>query len=133
MGIAPPFDGAVTELLVKEGDVAKVGEGLCLIEVDEDVAGQLEEAPSESKREPAPTPVQTPVSEKPVEESTPVLARRKYPLNPTYTPTVFGTPYTRGKGSGNALSSSLRSFERFRLVARRAWLWQGWSRGKERY
>lgn len=34
--ITSPFDGIVKELLVKEGDVAKVGENLCLIEVDEE-------------------------------------------------------------------------------------------------
>lgn len=32
--ITSPFDGVVKELLVKEGEVAKVGEGLCVIEVD---------------------------------------------------------------------------------------------------
>ncbi|KAF8509599.1 CoA-dependent acyltransferase [Hysterangium stoloniferum] len=36
--ITSPFDGTVTEILVKEGDVAKVGEELCLIEVDSDEA-----------------------------------------------------------------------------------------------
>ena len=34
--ITSPFDGIVKELLVKEGEVAKVGEGLCVIEVDSD-------------------------------------------------------------------------------------------------
>lgn len=35
--ITSPFEGVVKELLVQEGDVAKVGAGLCLIEVDEEV------------------------------------------------------------------------------------------------
>lgn len=35
--ITSPFDGIVKELLVKEGDIAKVGAGLCLIEVDETI------------------------------------------------------------------------------------------------
>ena len=33
--ITSPFNGVVRELLVKEGEVAKVGEGLCMIEVDQ--------------------------------------------------------------------------------------------------
>ena len=33
--ITSPFDGIVKELLVQEGEIAKVGTGLCLIEVDE--------------------------------------------------------------------------------------------------
>lgn len=34
--ITSPFDGVIKELLVKEGDVAKVGETLCMIEIDEE-------------------------------------------------------------------------------------------------
>ncbi|EIW86008.1 CoA-dependent acyltransferase [Coniophora puteana RWD-64-598 SS2] len=34
--ITSPFDGVVTQLLVQEGEVAKVGQGLCMIEVDEE-------------------------------------------------------------------------------------------------
>ncbi|KAF8654627.1 hypothetical protein AX16_003508 [Volvariella volvacea WC 439] len=37
--ITSPFDGVVKELLVKEGEVAKVGSGLCLIEVEEEDDG----------------------------------------------------------------------------------------------
>lgn len=32
--ITSPFDGVVVELLVQEGEIAKVGSGLCVIEVD---------------------------------------------------------------------------------------------------
>ena len=35
--ITSPFDGIVKELLVQEGEIAKVGAGLCLIEVDETI------------------------------------------------------------------------------------------------
>jgi 2-oxoisovalerate dehydrogenase E2 component (dihydrolipoyl transacylase) len=35
--ITSPFDGVVKELLVQEGEIAKVGAGLCLIEVEEDI------------------------------------------------------------------------------------------------
>lgn len=34
--ITSPFDGVVKELLVQEGEIAKVGAGLCLIEVEHD-------------------------------------------------------------------------------------------------
>ena len=36
--ITSPFDGIVKELLVQEGEIAKVGAGLCLIEVDETIS-----------------------------------------------------------------------------------------------
>jgi len=34
--ITSPFDGVLKEILVKEGEVAKVGEALCLIETEDD-------------------------------------------------------------------------------------------------
>lgn len=34
--ITSPFDGVVKQLLVQEGEIAKVGSGLCLIEVEQD-------------------------------------------------------------------------------------------------
>lgn len=40
--ITSPFDGTVRELLVQEGEIAKVGSALCTIEVDEEVAEELE-------------------------------------------------------------------------------------------
>ncbi|OBZ78609.1 Lipoamide acyltransferase [Grifola frondosa] len=40
--LTSPFDGVVKELLVKEGNVAKVGEGLCTIEVDEEISGDAQ-------------------------------------------------------------------------------------------
>ncbi|PCH33133.1 CoA-dependent acyltransferase [Wolfiporia cocos MD-104 SS10] len=36
--ITSPFDGVLKDILVKEGDIAKVGSGLCVIEVDEDAS-----------------------------------------------------------------------------------------------
>lgn len=47
--ITSPFDGVIRELLVKEGEVAKVGSGLCVIEVDEEEGVVAEE---ESPRPP---------------------------------------------------------------------------------
>ena len=40
--ITSPFEGVVTELLVKEGEVAKVGENLCMIEVVDESSGEAE-------------------------------------------------------------------------------------------
>ena len=61
--ITSPYDGVVKELLVKEGEIAKVGSGLCLIEVEEDVengsaAPAAEPLPS-SKRGDEPAPPET--------------------------------------------------------------------------
>ncbi|KAF9806705.1 hypothetical protein IEO21_08580 [Rhodonia placenta] len=57
--ITSPFDGTVKELLVKEGDVAKVGSGLCTIEVEEEDSG---DAPSPAHATTPPAPV-SPTSE----------------------------------------------------------------------
>lgn len=87
--ITSPFDGVVTELLVKEGEIAKVGSGLCLIEVDED-----EEVDATS----VPPP---PSAEAPVEPSTTQTApsRRLHPLDPSNTAArtvdVFAAPSVR--------------------------------------
>jgi 2-oxoisovalerate dehydrogenase E2 component (dihydrolipoyl transacylase) len=76
--ITSPFDGIVKELLVKEGDIAQVGERLCLIEVEEEDTTATTEAklPPQSevplpgaKTTPSPAPQQR-------EE------KRKHPLDP---------------------------------------------------
>jgi 2-oxoisovalerate dehydrogenase E2 component (dihydrolipoyl transacylase) len=111
--ITSPFDGIVKELLVQEGEVAKVGEGLCLIEVDEDTA---ENSADLTSAEPVTPPAQKPAEstaskEEPSEpkeqeaeshEET-VSMRRQHPLDPNYTPdaastassNVFATPSVR--------------------------------------
>ncbi|EGN92938.1 hypothetical protein SERLA73DRAFT_98510 [Serpula lacrymans var. lacrymans S7.3] len=91
--ITSPFDGIVKELLVKEGEVAKVGQGLCTIEVEEDGEGEDSPQPiapsSESPAPPAPPPPPPPSTEKPTEEqSTP---RRLHPLDPNYKPDAVFT------------------------------------------
>ena len=43
--ITSPYDGVVKDLLVKEGEVAKVGAGLCTIEV-EDEEGESDAVPA---------------------------------------------------------------------------------------
>ncbi|KAI0809152.1 2-oxoacid dehydrogenases acyltransferase-domain-containing protein [Irpex lacteus] len=86
--ITSPFDGIVKELLVKEGEVAKVGEGLCIIEVDSNEYPSSEDAHSSS-----PPPhqeqeaVQAREAEKagdaiPTSSSSPPKKRKAHPLDP---------------------------------------------------
>ncbi|KAJ3495545.1 hypothetical protein NMY22_g19925 [Coprinellus aureogranulatus] len=49
--ITSPFDGVVLDLLVKEGEIAKVGSGLCVIEVDADEASSSASSPSSNTAE----------------------------------------------------------------------------------
>ena len=69
--ITSPFDGVVKQILVAEGQVAKVGAGLCLIEVEEEDGASAE-----------PQPVQ----EEPPAEPT----RRLHPLDPNCAPSQDG-------------------------------------------
>jgi len=46
--ITSPYDGTIKEILVQEGQVAKVGEGLCIIEVDEEASNPSDIPKSES-------------------------------------------------------------------------------------
>ena len=97
--ITSPFDGTVKDILVKEGGIAKVGEGLCVIEVDEDEYPSSEETQSSS---PPPHPEQeavqseefsTGTSHSPPQEA-PKAQRRPHPLDPNITPEsklAFGT------------------------------------------
>jgi 2-oxoisovalerate dehydrogenase E2 component (dihydrolipoyl transacylase) len=46
--ITSPYEGTLKEILVQEGQVAKVGEGLCIIEVDEEASDPSDVLTSES-------------------------------------------------------------------------------------
>lgn len=106
--ITSPFDGVVKDLLVKEGEVAKVGEGLCIIEVEEENAGE------EQASSPPPHPAQEATQSKEFsaeKTAEPVVdaskpARRHHPLDPnapqdvkatlgTNAENVLATPATR--------------------------------------
>lgn len=50
MEITSPFDGVVKELLVQEDQVAKVGQRLCTIEVDEEAVEGVEELSANGTR-----------------------------------------------------------------------------------
>ena len=79
MEITSPFDGVIKELLVNEGQVAKVGEGLCLIEVDEEGAVEDTSSQSQDTVKASPTPSETPAAPSPTK-------RRPHPLDPNYVP-----------------------------------------------
>lgn len=108
--ITSPFDGIVKEILVREGEVAKVGAGLCLIEVDEEGAAEI----------PAGEPVESPKREElelssltderaPDSEKIPaaLVNRRLHPFDPNYTPDAVSAT------SSNVLATpSVRHFSR---------------------
>ncbi len=95
--ITSPFQGIVKQLLVQEGEIARVGQELCVIEVDDEVLGgetlnspisgvaieRAEEAGGVDKRS-APVPEATKPS--PVSEESPVPPRRHHPLDPLRPP-----------------------------------------------
>ncbi|KAF9527890.1 2-oxoacid dehydrogenases acyltransferase-domain-containing protein [Crepidotus variabilis] len=88
--ITSPFDGVVKELLVQEGEVAKVGSGLCLIEVEEDAMEGADpsvmepldksskETPKEQSAPPTPSPPEPAVDNVPATNS-----RRLHPMDPS--------------------------------------------------
>jgi 2-oxoisovalerate dehydrogenase E2 component (dihydrolipoyl transacylase) len=115
--ITSPFDGVIKELLVQEGEVAKVGAGLCLIEVDEETAeSSADLAPVDPVNSPAPSEAttfvsksDTPKAKEPDAES--VSRPRLHPLDPNY------TPDTSLPSSSNVLATpSVRHFSRQRGV-----------------
>ncbi|KAI0069890.1 CoA-dependent acyltransferase [Panus rudis PR-1116 ss-1] len=112
--ITSPYDGVIKELLVKEGEVAKVGSGLCIIEVDEESAAVDEDAsaaspPPHPEQAAASAGVDVPPSQVTEREQAPSPAaakRRPHPLDPNVPPeanpslggnyeNVLATPSTR--------------------------------------
>ena len=85
--ITSPFDGVVKEILVKEGEVAKVGSGLCLIETEEeDTIGE-----STSQYTSAPEP--PPAASAPASPSkAPAKNRKPHPLDPNSPPVQSPRP-----------------------------------------
>lgn len=88
--ITSPFDGVVKEILVKEGEVAKVGQGLCVIEVDEEVIGNTNAELVEPASSSAPEPLHTISDSKSVENTSraeqileePSSPKRLHPMDP---------------------------------------------------
>jgi len=83
--ITSPFDGIVKELLVQEGEIAKVGSGLCVIKVDEEVVEGTESAPVEPA---APSSVGTKPLSSSIDTPSPggtSTTRRLHPMDPNHT------------------------------------------------
>ena len=110
--ITSPFEGVVRELLVQEGQIAKVGDGLCIIEVaDEgDTDGSAEPAETSTVSNDA-TPTPAPASNPAPSPATPAprAAGKLHPLDPSNT-----TSSTR---SSNELATpSVRHYAREKRV-----------------
>ena len=110
--ITSPFDGTVKDILVKEGEVAKVGAGLCTIEVDENEYPASDEEASS----PPPQAVQEatqseqPPAEKPQPpaQDPPKVQRKPHPLDPNVSQETKATFSTN---AGNVLAApSVRHF-----------------------
>jgi 2-oxoisovalerate dehydrogenase E2 component (dihydrolipoyl transacylase) len=90
--ITSPYDGVLKELLVQEGEVAKVGSGLCLIEVEDE-----EDADTHSSEAVEPTTKDVTQAAEP--EGSITQARRFHPLDPMNTGSkvdnVFAAPSVR--------------------------------------
>lgn len=109
--ITSPFDGILKEIIVQEGEVAKVGSGLCVIEVEEEVDSStpIESAPAETV---APTQHAEQRQEHNLSTSatSPRSERRMHPLDPNNTQ-LHQSP------SAPALSSLSHSHARARAQA----------------
>ena len=113
--ITSPFDGVVKELLVKEGEVAKVGEGLCIIEVDSEEHPLPED---EHKASPPPHPQQEAqqtqeATKPPSSDSAPEQTqkpRKPHPLDPNVSAETKAASSTNAE---NVLATpSVRHFAR---------------------
>jgi 2-oxoisovalerate dehydrogenase E2 component (dihydrolipoyl transacylase) len=84
--ITSPFDGVLKEIFVKEGEVAKVGEPLCLIETEDgEEVDSAETIHSEGRPGPAPvaSPSTGPTTASPTDDPSQSTApRRPHPLDP---------------------------------------------------
>ena len=81
--ITSPFDGILKEILVKEGEVAKVGEPLCLIETEDGEGADFAETTvtegQPDSTSPPTEPTATPLDDVPSSSATPC---RHHPLDP---------------------------------------------------
>lgn len=81
--ITSPFDGVLKEILVQEGHIAKVGEGLCMIEVDEETTEDSNK-PTDQLTEPLSLASKASPT---LQDSVPQKPKRLHPLDPNYVST----------------------------------------------
>ncbi|EIN13450.1 CoA-dependent acyltransferase [Punctularia strigosozonata HHB-11173 SS5] len=127
--ITSPFDGVLKELLVEEGAVAKVGEGLCIIEVEEEEDSTPE--PGLAKDSSSATSLShvqyeglaTPEEKSTATHETPSFSpaesfpRRRHPLDPNYVPDHSQQPPSRRRPPANR--SEVLATPAMRHLARR--------------
>ena len=115
--ITSPFDGVVKQLLVQEGEIAKVGAGLCLIEAEQDDEhGHDPRANPDMSATPTPEGTQDPAvsvevrgeGEGDAEVSVPRTGN-KHPLDPTNT---VSTSFTSSTSDHALATPSVRHFAR---------------------
>ncbi|GAB1526006.1 hypothetical protein RhiTH_009172 [Rhizoctonia solani] len=138
--ITSPFDGVVKELLVQEGHIAKVGEGLCVIEVEEDADS------ASSGDEPVSAPSSTPDTTLQTKTTSategsytpPSPTRRHHPLDPARPAEALSAATVRRdekhkgfeKGGNQALATpSVRHYARSQGIADLDALMPGSGRG----
>ncbi|KAI0369875.1 CoA-dependent acyltransferase [Pilatotrama ljubarskyi] len=130
--ITSPFDGIIKDLLVEEGQVAKVGQDLCTIEVADDVAADEPEpapAPAQSSSGSAtpeqsgssgagygtpPEPVQPshpPVNAGKAQQHHPAQTWRPHPLDPNVPPEARAQ-FSSGTGKEVLATPSVRHYAR---------------------
>ncbi|KAG8907589.1 hypothetical protein FRB99_003513 [Tulasnella sp. 403] len=136
--ITSPFDGVVSQLLVKEGEIAKVGQGLCTIDVEEE-----EEHASEGSTPDTPAISQTRASDSssgdasgtpdletpnsaPASGAHPPKVRRRHPLDPNNTSTQgVDASIDKDAESKTLATPSVRHFAREVGIPRLSQLWPG--------
>jgi 2-oxoisovalerate dehydrogenase E2 component (dihydrolipoyl transacylase) len=109
--ITSPYEGTLKEILVQEGQVAKVGEGLCIIEVDEEASDPSDVLSSEPPDASPTTGTLTPqeervapgnqpgVSEPQIASEKRPVARRLHPLDPNNLPSSESTVSASGSAT----------------------------------
>lgn len=105
--ITSPFDGVVKQLLVQEGEIAKVGAGLCLIEVEQD-DGHVDSTVNADASTPEGTQDPAASSEEEVAVSV-SHSGNKHPLDPTNT---ASTSFALSTSDHALATPSVRHFAR---------------------
>ena len=117
--ITSPYEGVVRELLVQEGEIAKVGAGLCLIEVTEEDSSSVSEEPAVATFSSSPNTS----DERPLAVDDP---RMHHPINPQY------ASENAGASLKDILATSFCVPEWCRSRSVGAWQREGWTRGETR-
>ncbi|KAI6153081.1 2-oxoacid dehydrogenases acyltransferase-domain-containing protein [Pisolithus tinctorius] len=102
--ITSPYDGVVKQFLVGEGEVAKVGQGLCLIEVEDEDDTTGVEITETTDRSPVQQPIQAEDNTRTEAPQSAHVLRQRHPLDPANVATgttdhVLATPSVRQRAN----------------------------------